>query len=124
MLYAAASVLQQHSASAQPAERSMRLGLLTRLVRNPVWLLGIGADVAGFVLQFIALSTGTLVLVQPLLVVGLLFALPIGAKVDGTRMGWREWSSAVAVCAGLAVFQVLMLVGAALPVFRSLRPSA
>ena len=30
----------------------------------------------------------------------------------------------VAIFVGLAVFQVLMLVGAALPVFRSLRPSA
>ena len=28
------------------------------------------------------------------------------------------------IFAGLAVFQILMLVGAALPVFRSLRPSA
>jgi hypothetical protein len=28
------------------------------------------------------------------------------------------------VFAGLAVFQILMLVGAALPVFRSMRPSA
>lgn len=30
----------------------------------------------------------------------------------------------VGIVAGLAVFQVLMLVGAALPVFRSLRPNA
>ena len=105
LLYAVASVLQQRSAAAEPAEHSMRLGLLTRLLRNPVWLVGIGADVAGFVLQFIALASGPLVLVQPLLVVGLLFALPFGAKVNGTRMERRHWLSAVAVCAGLAVFQ-------------------
>jgi drug/metabolite transporter (DMT)-like permease len=105
LFYATASVLQQHSAAAEPAEHSMRIGLLTRLLRNPVWLIGIGADVAGFVLQFIALSSGPLVLVQPLLVVGLLFALPIGAKVNGTRMGRAHWLAAVAVCTGLAVFQ-------------------
>ncbi len=105
LLYATASVLQQRSAAAAPAEQSLRIGLLTRLLRNPVWLLGIGADVAGFVLQFVALSTGTLVLVQPLLVVGLLFALPIGARINGTRMARGDWLAALAVCAGLAVFQ-------------------
>ena len=105
LLYATASVLQQSTAAAAPAEVSMRIGLLTRLVRNPVWLLGITADVLGFGLQFVALASGTLVLVQPLLVVGLLFALPIGARINGTRMGRREWLAAVAVCTGLAVFQ-------------------
>jgi hypothetical protein len=105
LLYATASVLQQSTAATAPAEASMRIGLLTRLLRNPVWLLGIAADVTGFGLQFLALSSGTLVLVQPLLVVGLLFALPIGAKLNRTRMGRREWSSALALCAGLAVFQ-------------------
>jgi drug/metabolite transporter (DMT)-like permease len=105
LLYATASVLQQRTAAAEPAETAMRIGLLTRLLRKPVWLIGIGADILGFVLQFVALSFGPLVLVQPLLVVGLLFALPIGAKVNGTRMGPRHWLSALAVCAGLAVFQ-------------------
>ncbi|WP_375479626.1 ATP synthase subunit I [uncultured Jatrophihabitans sp.] len=41
------------------------------------------------------------------------FALVLLVRPDG-----------LGVFAGLAVFQVLMLVGAALPVFRSLRPSA
>jgi hypothetical protein len=41
------------------------------------------------------------------------FALVLLIRPDG-----------LGVFAGLAVFQVLMLVGAALPVFRSLRPSA
>ncbi len=41
------------------------------------------------------------------------FALALLVRPDG-----------VAIFVGLAIFQVLMLVGAALPVFRSLRPSA
>jgi drug/metabolite transporter (DMT)-like permease len=105
LLYATASVLQQHSAAAEPVAQSMRIVLLARLVRNPLWLLGGVADVAGFGLQAVALSRGTLVLVQPLLVVGLLFALPFGARFNGSRMGRDAWVSAVAVCAGLAVFQ-------------------
>lgn len=41
------------------------------------------------------------------------FAIALLVRPDG-----------LAIFVGLAVFQVLMLVGAALPVFRSLRPSA
>jgi hypothetical protein len=44
-----------------------------------------------------------------------LIAIAIGLLVHPDGLG---------VFAGLAVFQILMLVGAALPVFRSLRPSS
>ncbi len=104
LMYAAASVLQQRSAAAEAHEHSLRIGLLTRLVQNPAWLLGIAADVAGFALQFMALSRGTLVVVQPLLVCGLLFALPLGARFGGARLHRADWMAALAVCGGLAVF--------------------
>lgn len=104
LMYALASVLQQRGAARQPLEASMRLGLLTRLIRNGAWVLGLGCDVAGFALQFIALGHGPLVVVQPLLVCGLLFALPLGAAWAGRRLHRRDWLAAIAVCAGLAVF--------------------
>jgi drug/metabolite transporter (DMT)-like permease len=104
LCYAAASVLQQRAAAAEPAEHSLRLGLLTRLARRPLWLAGIVADVAGFGLQFAALAEGTLVVVQPLLVVGLLFALPAEARLAGARIKARDLAAAGAVCVGLAVF--------------------
>ncbi len=106
-MYAAASVLQQRAAAAESHEHALRLGLLTRLVQNPLWLLGVGADIAGYVFQFVALGNGTLVVVQPLLVCGLLFALPIGAHWGGTRLRAQDWLGAVAVCAGLAVFLIV-----------------
>jgi drug/metabolite transporter (DMT)-like permease len=103
-MYALASVLQQRSAAAQPADQSLRLSLLGRLVRNPVWVLGVSCDVLGYLLQFVALGHGTLVVVQPLLVTGLLFALPLGAAWAGRRLRKRDWLAAVLVVAGLAVF--------------------
>lgn len=103
-LYAVASVLQQRTASAESTEHALRLGLLTRLAQNPVWLLGVLADVTGFLFQIIALGNGAIVVVQPLLVTGLLFALPIGARWGGARLRALDWVGAVAVCAGLAVF--------------------
>ena len=104
LMYALASVLQQRGAARQPVETSMRLGLLTRLVRNGGWVLGLGCDVAGYALQFVALGHGPMVLVQPLLVCGLLFALPLGAAWSGRRLRGSDWLAALAVCAGLAAF--------------------
>jgi drug/metabolite transporter (DMT)-like permease len=106
-MYAVASVLQQRTASAESHEHALRLGLLTRLVQNPLWVLGVGADIGGYVFQFVALGNGPLVVVQPLLVSGLLFALPIGAYWSGYRLRAQDWLGAVAVCAGLAVFLVV-----------------
>jgi drug/metabolite transporter (DMT)-like permease len=103
-MYGMASILQQRGAEAQPEDQSLKLGLLVRLVRNPGWILGLACDVAGFVLQFIALGHGPLVVVQPLLVCGLLFALPIGAAWAGRRLHRSDWAGAVLVCVGLAVF--------------------
>ncbi|MGZ4689799.1 MAG: DMT family transporter [Acidimicrobiia bacterium] len=106
--YAASSVLEQRAASEAPDELSMRPGLLLRLVRRPMWLLGTLVDWAGFGLQAVALGMGSLILVQPLLCTGLLFALPIGAAWDGgRRLGRVDWIAAVALTAGLSVFLIV-----------------
>jgi drug/metabolite transporter (DMT)-like permease len=107
LLYGMASVLQQRGAAAQPEDQSLRLGLLARLIRDPWWVVGLGCDVAGYVFQFVALGHGPIVLVQPLLVCGLLFALPIGAAVAGRRLQRSDWIAAGMVCAGLAVFLIV-----------------
>ena len=110
-LYAVASVMQQRAAATAPAEKSLRLGLLIRLARNPLWVAGIAADVGAYAAQFVALEHGSLVLVQPLLVCGLLFALPLGASLTGARLSARDWLAAASVCVGLAIF--LMIAGSA-----------
>jgi drug/metabolite transporter (DMT)-like permease len=107
LMYAFASVLQQRGAAQQPADQSLRLGLLSRLLRNPGWVLGLGCDAAGYAFQFVALGHGPLVIVQPLLVCGILFALPIGAAWAGRRLHRSDWFAALLVCAGLAVFLVV-----------------
>lgn len=103
-LFALASVLQHSSASLESQEHNMRLSLLTRLVRQPLWLIGILADVGAYVLQFVALGHGSLVLVQPLLVAGLLFALPMSAALNRQGVGRTEWLGAAGIVVGLALF--------------------
>jgi len=102
--YAGAAVLQQRVASDQAPELSLRPGLLLALVRQPVWLLGIALDVCAYFLEAGALATGTVVTVAPLLVSGLLFALPLSTIGGRGRVTRREWIPAIAVTGGLAVF--------------------
>ena len=104
LLYAAASVLQQRAAAAEPPHRSLRLGLLAGLLRRPSWLLGILADAGAFGLQFAALATGPIAVAQPLLVLSLLFALPLGARISGQHPRGRDLGAAVVACVGLALF--------------------
>src|SRR6266849_905264 len=107
--YGLASVLQHKEAAAAPQSESLRLGLLAHLVKRPMWAAGIAADAAAFALQASALSRGPLVLVQPLLTTGLLFALALTAILERRRIAGREWIASAALIGGLA----LLLLGEA-----------
>ena len=104
LCFASASVLQQRAAVAVPVEHSLRIGLLTRLIRQPIWLAGIGADAAGYILQVLALDRGPLALVQPLLAAGLLLALVFNHSPGNRGLRRRDWLAAVATATGLALF--------------------
>jgi len=107
LMFGLTSVLQHSAAATVDAKHSMRPGLLLHLVRRPVWLLGNLADVAGFILQFLALRRGGLLVVQSLLVTGLLFTLPMAAALAHRRLSRTEWMSAIGLVLGLAVFLAL-----------------
>jgi drug/metabolite transporter (DMT)-like permease len=107
LLFAVASVLQQRAASEAPGKETLHLSLMWHLVRRPMWLAGYVADWAAFGLQALALGAGSLLVVQPLLVTGLLFSLPIAAKWSGRRLERQDWIAAIALCAGLAGFLLL-----------------
>jgi drug/metabolite transporter (DMT)-like permease len=77
------------------------------LLRRPLWWGGTAAAVAGFVFQALALAKGSLLLVQPILVSGLLFALPLSARLAHRRVTRGEWVWAMVLTAALAVFVLL-----------------
>lgn len=104
LCYAVASVFQHKVAAAAPDHMSLRPGLILELLKHPMWLFGIGLDVGAYFLEAAALSVGSIVLVQTLLVSGLLFALPLSAIGRATKPGRSEWVSAAALAAGIAVF--------------------
>ena len=101
--YGLASVLQHKEASAAPQAQSLRIGLLAHLLKRPMWAAGIAADAAAFVLQGSALSRGPLVLVQPLLTAGLLFALALSAALERRRIAPREWLACLTLIGGLTL---------------------
>jgi drug/metabolite transporter (DMT)-like permease len=102
--FAVGSVLQQSAAREAPQSISMSWRLLVDLAHRRKWVLGISADAGSFALQAVALAFGPLALVQPLLVTGLLFAVPLAVRWRGRRLGPREWAGTLAVGAGLAAF--------------------
>jgi drug/metabolite transporter (DMT)-like permease len=102
--YGLAAVLQHHAASEEPPELSMKMGLLVQLARRPMWLVGNALDVVGYVFQFFALRRGSLSLVEPLLVLSLVFALPLAARLDHRRFSLNEITSAATIALGLGLF--------------------
>jgi drug/metabolite transporter (DMT)-like permease len=104
LFYALTSVLQQSAASTVPQGYSLRPVLVLQLLRRPRWLLGNLAEVAAFVLHFLALRRGSLLLVQTVLVAGLLFALPMAAALVHQRLRKVDWAWTVVLVVGLAVF--------------------
>jgi drug/metabolite transporter (DMT)-like permease len=126
--YAVGWVLQQREAAAQAEQPSLSPRLLLHLLRRPLWLLGIVSMVAGNLLQAAALAVGSLTLVEPVLVLSLLFALPLGAAWSRQRLHLGEWAAAVAVSVGVALALVIGGLGGAtrvgIPVHWALAGSA
>ena len=80
------------------------MGLVVRLTRRPVWLLGIASMIGGFVFQLTALRFGDLSLVQPILAAELVFVFGYLAIAGSGRVRCRDWLAAVAMSAGIGVF--------------------
>ena len=97
-------VVRQRAAQDVPADKTISGSMMTTLVRQPSWWAGTLAAIAGYVFQALALAHGSLLLVQPLLVSSLLFALPLSARLWHQRVSWAEWGWAALLTAGLAVF--------------------
>jgi drug/metabolite transporter (DMT)-like permease len=106
-LFALGTVLQQKGAMQESDADALKAGFLLRLAQKPIWLLGVLADGLGYIAQAAALGVGKLIVVQPLLVASVVFALPLGVRLTGQKIGRREVAGAASVCVGLAVFTLI-----------------
>jgi drug/metabolite transporter (DMT)-like permease len=102
-LYALATSLQALEARHAPKSEALSASLIARLVRRPLWLLGTVAGLLAWPLQAVALSFGSVTLVQPALGFGLVVLLVLGVRVLHERVGLRELSGVLAIAAGVAL---------------------
>jgi drug/metabolite transporter (DMT)-like permease len=100
------SIVFQHREAHKYAESDAK-GLIA-LLRNPRWLLAIGGDFVGFLLQIGALSTGPVVLIQPLVVLMLPVALAVSWLIGGPRPRPVDFLSSAGIIVGVGVFLALV----------------
>ncbi|MGB6039018.1 MAG: DMT family transporter [Gordonia sp. (in: high G+C Gram-positive bacteria)] len=104
VLIAAGTVLRQRSSAAS--------GAIT-----PGWWLGAFIALMGFSLQATALALGSILVVQPLLVLAVLFALPMENWIDKRHLLKSEWLWGTSLVVGVVLFLLL-----ARPVSTDRRP--
>jgi drug/metabolite transporter (DMT)-like permease len=76
-------------------------------VTRPLWMLGFLVGLVGFSMHAVALTIGSLALVQPLQVTQMIFMVPFSAWVAQSSMQAREWRGAILVLVGLGIFLVV-----------------
>ncbi|WP_327267826.1 DMT family transporter [Streptomyces sp. NBC_01218] len=99
----AASVFQRRAAATAPDSSAMRLSLFHHLLRQKVWLAGIGLVIVAAVCQAVALATGPIAVVQPIFVIELPSTLLLAGVVMRVRVPRQVWYGVAAVTAGLAL---------------------
>jgi drug/metabolite transporter (DMT)-like permease len=103
MAIAFGTVLQQKGAlSTQAGQNDPRF--LVEILHQPVWLAGLLAQVVGWILQAVALDNAALTVVQSLLALSLVMALPLGIWLTDQHIGRREWTGAAFTLVGIVVF--------------------
>jgi drug/metabolite transporter (DMT)-like permease len=106
VLFALAATLQQlgQFVLARRGKKVEGFAELFRLILVPVWLLGTVILLVGYLTQGAALDRGKLVVVQPLLVTTIFWALPLGYLLTNQQVARRQVLGAFVVVVGLALF--------------------
>ena len=96
--------LQHRAAAAEDPHAAMDPRLVLRLVRRATWLVGIGVGFAGFAFEAMAIGSGRLVLVEPIMACSVVFALFLSARHSRRRLGRREWRGVATTVVGVGGF--------------------
>jgi drug/metabolite transporter (DMT)-like permease len=105
--FALAATLQQKGALGMGEVSLGSPSSFVQLAKQTFWLLGTIALLVGYALQAAALDRGRLAVIQPLLVLIVVFALPLGYFLTSQHVGRTEVGGACLVVLGLAFFTVV-----------------
>lgn len=101
-----AAVADQRSTKLVQTRSALSPRIILDLLRQPLWLAAVGANIVGFALQVVALSFGSLALVQPLLVFDLVFAVLIAWYLRKRENVQRPWRADLTMFSGVAAAAV------------------
>lgn len=93
--------LQALEARSVGGPREPGAALLGRLVKRPIFGAALALGVAGYGLQVVALGLAPLTVVQPVLALGLVLLLYLGARLLGERVGAGELGGVGVLVAGV-----------------------
>lgn len=116
VFYNTGLAVQTFDAREAPSDRAFRLSLLGNLLRRPRWLLGTGLTVLGWICEVVAMRLAPLNIVVPMLALGLVVLLAIGARSLGESVGIREVVAVTAIVVGIAAVAALSTARSALDV--------
>ncbi len=104
--FAGSTSVQHHAAHGAPPALRTIVAFVRYLVGHPVWLAGQVLAVVGLALHATALHLGTIAVVQPIVISGVVLAVPFRSALSG-RWPWPREILAVGIAAvGLTVFLV------------------
>lgn len=98
--------LQHRAAHEAPADVGGGAGLIAHLLRRPAWWTGQALGFLALVFHASALGFGPLALVQPIAIMGMVFAPPIRAAMSRRWLPRPEAVAVIATFAGLLAFLV------------------
>jgi len=104
LCFALAATLQQKGALNLGGISLGNPASLVRLLAQTWWLIGTIVLFTGYLFQAAALDRGRLVIIQPLLVTTVIFALPLGYFLTRQHVGKREILGALVIVLGLVLF--------------------
>lgn len=103
LFFAAGTVLLQRG-TLQTEAKASDPRFYVQILKRPIWLAGGALTLVGGLCQMAALNAGTMVVVQPIIMLSLVFALPLGVWLTGQRVGRREVLGALVVVGGVLAF--------------------
>jgi hypothetical protein len=99
--FAASNALQHRVAGTVPADVNRALSVLAFLARKPLWLIATMISTCALLLHAVALRQGSISLVQPLMLLGVVLAVPLRAALELQLPKWRELRAVLVTMIGL-----------------------
>src|SRR4051812_26123340 len=102
--FATSNALQHRAAGTVPQAVHRVLAVLGHLARQRVWVLATCISFCALVLHALALRIGSIALVQPLMLVGVVIAVPVRSVLEHKVPQRREVRAVGVTAVGLSVF--------------------